>query len=38
MDQEVITPFGERGLVTMLGYDGDGVQYYIKTAKNRANG
>jgi len=34
LDQMVITPFGEIGLVAMLGYDDGGKQYYVKTKEN----
>ena len=36
MDETVITPFGEDCIVSMLGYDDGGQQYYIKT-KDGAN-
>ncbi|MFA6100445.1 MAG: hypothetical protein WC750_06290 [Patescibacteria group bacterium] len=31
IDQRVITPFGEDGIVSMLAYDDGGKQYYVKT-------
>lgn len=31
MDQRVVTPFGDSGIITMLGYDDGGVQYYVTT-------
>ena len=36
MDEAVVTPFGEKGIVTMLGYDGDGPKYYVQTANSNA--
>lgn len=35
VDQEVVTPFGENGIVTMVGIDGEGIQYCVKTAKTQ---
>lgn len=32
LDQNVTTPFGEAGLITVLGYDENGNTYYVKTA------
>lgn len=32
LEQKVTTPFGEAGLIDMLGYDQNGVTYYVKTA------
>lgn len=34
LNQEVVTPFGDDGLVEMLGFDGGGRKYYVQTAKN----
>ncbi len=34
IDQKVKTPFGDEGIITMLGYDDGGKQYYVKTAQN----
>lgn len=31
LDQKVITPFGDEGIVSMLGYDDGGRQYHVKT-------
>lgn len=31
LDQRVITPFGEEGIVTMLGVDDGGNKYYVQT-------
>ena len=31
MDQRVTTPFGDSGIIEMLGYDDGGVKYYVKT-------
>ena len=31
--EEVITPFGEKGIVSMLGNDGN-IVYYVKTSKS----
>jgi len=31
LDQKVITPFQEGGIITMLGVDGNGIMYYVKT-------
>ena len=31
LDQKVVTPLGDEGVVEMLGYDHSGVQYYIRT-------
>ena len=33
MDQKVETPFGDIGIVTMLGFDEAGNRYFIQTAK-----
>lgn len=33
LDQAVKTPFGDDGIVTMLGRDDGGNCYYVKTAK-----
>lgn len=30
----VVTPFGDKGIVDMLGVNEGGIQYYVKTAKN----
>ena len=32
IDDKVITTFGGDGIITMLGYDNGGNQYYVKTA------
>lgn len=34
MDDAVSTPFGEAGIVTMLGYDEGGNKYYVQTANS----
>jgi len=34
IDQKVKTPFGDEGLVTMLGHDDGGNCYHVKTAKD----
>ena len=34
MDDKVITPFGDEGIVQMLGYDDAKEQYFIKTANS----
>lgn len=31
MDQRVTTPFGDDGIIEMLGCDDGGVKYYIRT-------
>ena len=31
LDQRVITPFEEKGIVSCLGFDDGGNQYYVKT-------
>lgn len=31
IDKRVLTPFGEEGIVTMLGFDDGGKHYYVKT-------
>jgi len=31
LDQKVITPFNEEGIITMCGFDDGGNQYYVKT-------
>lgn len=31
IDQIVITPFDEKGIVTMLGFDDSGQVYYVKS-------
>lgn len=31
LDQKVTTPFGKLGIVTMLGFNDGGNQYYVKT-------
>lgn len=36
VDQKVFTPFDEKGIITMLGYDEAGQQYYVKTANNNS--
>lgn len=32
IDQKVKTPFGDVGIVSMLGFDDGGNQYFVKTA------
>lgn len=32
LDEKVSTPFDQVGIVTMLGFDEGGNQYYVKTA------
>lgn len=34
IDQRVITPFGDEGLVSMAAIDGEGQQYHVKTKRN----
>lgn len=34
LDQKVVTPFGETGIITMLGYDDGGKHYHVKTKEN----
>jgi len=34
IDETVETPFGDRGIVTMLAVDDSGKVYYVKTANN----
>jgi hypothetical protein len=34
IDQKVKTPFGEEGIVSMLGFDEAGNQYHVKTAND----
>ena len=31
VDDRVVTPFGDTGIITMLGFDDGGNQYYVKT-------
>ena len=31
MDQCVTTPFGDNGIIEMLGYNDGGIKYYVKT-------
>lgn len=33
VDQEVVTAFESKGIVSLLGYDDGGNQYYVKTQK-----
>ena len=33
IDDEVVTKFGDPGVVVMLGYDDGGIQYCVKTDK-----
>jgi len=32
LDDHIMTPFNSEGIITMCGVDGDGIQYYVKTA------
>ncbi len=32
LDEKVITPFGDLGIIGMLGFDDGGPQYYVKTS------
>jgi hypothetical protein len=34
LDEEVVTFFNDKGVITMLGFDDGGIQYYVKTAKD----
>lgn len=34
IDQEVKTPFGDSGIITMLGYDDGEKCYYVRTSKD----
>ena len=34
LDQSVTTIFGEKGIITMLGFDEGGIQYFVKTKSN----
>ena len=34
IDEEVITPFGEVGIVDMLGFDDGGKKYFVKTSNS----
>ena len=34
VDDEVVTPFGDDGIISMIGVDEGGNMYYVKTAKN----
>lgn len=34
LDQQVVTPFGEKGLVSLLGFDDGGQCYYVKTRES----
>jgi len=34
IDQKVKTPFGDDALVAMLGFDGSGQQYFVKTSRD----
>lgn len=34
LDDMVVTPFGIDGIITMLGFDGDGRKYYVQTESN----
>lgn len=36
LDQRVITPFNEMGIISMLGFDEAGNQYYVK-GKSESN-
>ncbi len=31
MDGKVTTPFGDPGIISMLGYDDGGICYYVRT-------
>lgn len=34
LDQKVKTPFGDEGIVSMIGFDEGGKQYFVKTSNN----
>lgn len=34
LDQKVVTPFDETGIISMLGFDEAGNQYHVKTKSN----
>ena len=36
IDQEVVTPFGDKGLITMLGFDEGGNKVFVQTATDGA--
>lgn len=31
LEQRITTPFGKDGIITMLGFDDGGIQYFVKT-------
>lgn len=37
LDQRVVTPFGDSGIVTSLGFDDGGNTYYVKTRAAESN-
>lgn len=32
LEENVLTPFGDQGIISMLGYDESGCVYYVKTS------
>lgn len=36
VDDRVITPFGEDGIITMLGFDEGGNKYYVQSKDSNA--
>lgn len=36
IDDVIVTPLGDKGVVKMLGYDDGGVQYYVQCPNNSA--
>jgi len=34
LDQPVVTPFGDDGMITMLGFDDGGPTYFVRTKEN----
>lgn len=36
LDQKVLTPFGEAGIILMLGVDDGGVKYFVTTSASES--
>jgi hypothetical protein len=34
LDERVMTPFGQQGIIVMLGFDDGGRKYYVQTSTN----
>jgi hypothetical protein len=34
LNQMVVTPLGDIGIISMIGYDDGGIQYYVKSSTN----